>query len=467
MRATSILLFATGIAAAQTTPPGTPLGSNGLLVGANTEPGSAQKEGITGWKDAAKVKTVLQRDFGLVQTTAYPAWGAWTGTGMSNVGFDIAGANEVINWAEAAGKKSVVHLLTGSPTYFPAWLNGGTWTASQLESLLDRWITHAMTSNENARKVDYWNVVNEAFMWNGNYWDSSSVANTNPWHRMGWEDDKSGLTGTPKVYAQHPVYIRKAFEMARKHSKAKLELRDYGIEFWDNSRKSKAFYQLVKHLVNSGVPIDAVGFQGHFRTDVDYVWSRLARAVQEYRKLGLEVYITEVDYGDDDPIAAATTAHRTPAWDSLQAQNLREFVTAAVGAGANWICLWGVADNTNDYWRKGQSALLYDESYNAKYAYDQFRQGIVDGLATASVQHRPAAASLTGALGNGRIRIRLDAPETVRIQIRDLNGALLERRELGKLGAGAHDIDLGRSGSARIVLASTASRSQVFVIGAQ
>lgn len=138
-----------------------------------------------------------------------------------------------------------------------------------------------------------------------------------------------------------------------------------------------------------------------------------------------------------------------------------------MGAGANWICLWGVADNTNDYWRKGQSALLYDESYNAKYAYDQFRQGIVDGLATASVQHRPAAASLAGAVGGGRIRIALDAPETVRIQIRDLHGALLERRELGRLGAGAHEIDLGRSASARIVLASTASRSQVFVIGAE
>ena len=48
---------------------------------------------------------------------------------------------------------------------------------------------------------------------------------------------------------------------------AKLELRDYGIEFWDGSKKARAFYQLVKHLVNSGVPLDAVGFQGHFRTD--------------------------------------------------------------------------------------------------------------------------------------------------------------------------------------------------------
>lgn len=397
MRTTTVLLLAGGLAMAQNTPPGIPLGSNGMLVGANTEPGTADKEGISGWKDAAKVKTVIQRDFGLVQTTAYPAWGAWTGSGMSSVGFDIAGANSVINWAEGAGKKTVVHLLAGSPTYFPAWLNGGTWTPAELENLLDRWITHAMTSNGNATKVDYWNVVNEAFMWNGNYWDSSSVENTNPWHRMGWEADQSGLTGTPRVYTRHPVYIRRAFEMARKHSKAKLELRDYGIEFWDNSRKSRAFYQLVKHLVNSGVPIDAVGFQGHFRTDATYNWANLTRAVQEYRKLGLEVYITEIDYGDTDPIAAASSAHRTPAYDSLQGRNLRAFAAAAASGGANWMCLWGVADNTNLYWRMGQSALLYDESYNAKFAYDQFRQGIVEGLATTGAHRRSSVASALSA----------------------------------------------------------------------
>lgn len=381
-------LTAIHFASAQPVPSGTPLGNNGVLIGANTEPGSAEKEGISLWKDAAKVKAVIARDFGLVQTTAYPAWGAWTGTGMHDVGFDIAGANQVINWADGLGKKTAVHLLAGSPTYFPAWLNGGAWRAGQLDTLLDRWITHAMTGNGNAQKVDYWNVVNEAFMWNGNYWDSSSVANTNPWHKMGWEADRSGLTGASSIYTQHPVYIRRAFEIARRHSQAKLEIRDYYIEFWDDSRKSRAFYQLVKHLLNSGVPIHAVGFQGHFRTDFTYDWAKLKRAVEEYKKLGLEVYITEVDYGDTDQIAPAGSAHRTPAWDTLQARQIRAMVTAAVSGGVNWIGMWGVADNTNDYWRKGQSALLYDEAYAAKPAYYEFRQGILDGLSPTALDRR-------------------------------------------------------------------------------
>ncbi|HXP89506.1 MAG TPA: endo-1,4-beta-xylanase [Fibrobacteria bacterium] len=379
-------LLLAGLAFAQTAPNGTPLGSNGLLMGATTEVGASDKEGIVNWKDAAKVKTVIGRDFGLVQTTAYPTWGAWNGTSLSNVSFDISPANQVIDWAHGLGKKTELHLLAGSPTYFPSWLDGGSWTPAQLDTLLNHWITFATTNNGNGTKVDYWNVVNEAFMWNGSYWDSSSVANTCPWQKMGWEPDKSGLTGTAKVYAQHPIYIRRALELARQHTQGKLELRDYGNEFWDGSIKCRAFYQLVKHLVNSGVPIDAVGLQCHFRTDMTYDWSLLKQAVQEYRKLGLEVYLTEVDYGDTDPVAAAGTAHRTPAWDTLQARNYHDFAKAATSGGANWICLWGVADNTNTYWRMGQSALLYDESYAPKYSYYQFRQGIVDGLATTSVQ---------------------------------------------------------------------------------
>lgn len=422
------------LASAQPAPSGKALTDNGVLIGANTEPGSSEKEGISAWKDAAKVKAVLARDFGLVQTTAYPAWGAWTGSGMNDVGFDLSGANEVINWAKGQNKKTVCHLLAGSPTYFPAWLDGGTWRPGQLDSLLDRWITFAMTTNGNAQKVDYWNVINEAFMWNGNYWDSSSAANTNPWQKMGWEGDKSGLTGAAGVYAQHPIYIRRAFEIARRQTQAKLEIRDYSIEFWDDSRKSRAFYQLVKHLLNSGVRVDAVGLQCHFRTDQTYDWAKLTRAVQEYKALGLEVYITEADYGDTDPVAAAGSAHRTAAWDTLQAKQYRALAAAAVGGGVKWICLWGVADNSNAYWRQGQSALLFDEAYAAKYAYYEFRQGILDGLApTALGRDVPPSGGGAPRTREGR---RL-TPAYIQLDGRLLSGPLPWRGAFAASGRGS------------------------------
>ncbi|MEK7392312.1 MAG: hypothetical protein AAB214_07075, partial [Fibrobacterota bacterium] len=78
----------------------------------------------------------------------------------------------------------------------------------------------------------------------------------------------------------------------------------------------------------------------------------------------------------------------------------------ATAGGANWICLWGVADNTNLYWRKGQSALIFDEAYNAKGSYYRFRQGIVDGLATVSVGEKPARNAGGIVVGkDGRLRV--------------------------------------------------------------
>lgn len=383
---------------AQTMPGGKRLKEHNYLVGATAEVGLTDKEGLFNWKDAAKVGTVIDREFNLLQTTAYPAWDTWTGTGINNVAFNITNTNRVINRAKEKGQKTVVHLLAGSPTYFPAWLNQANLSPSELDALLTRWINFIMKENDNSRKVDYWNVVNEAFMWNGRYWDSSSAANTNPWHKMGWEEDKSGLTGTAKVYSHHPIYIRRAFEIARQNATTKLELRDYGIEFWDGTAKTRAFYQLVKHLQNSNVPIDAIGFQGHFRTDVRYDWSKHKQAVEEYRKLGLEVYLTEIDYGDRDPAAPAAAANRTAAFDSIQADGYYQMAKAFVSGGGQWLCLWGIADNSNQYWRMGQSALIFDESYAAKKTYESFRQGIVDGLVPPTSLRKPKTGE-TGKAG--------------------------------------------------------------------
>lgn len=434
MHSRFFVLAAFALAASASFAATVPLTRNGVLVGATAEVGSADKEGTVSWKRSDSVRSVLTKEFGLVQTTSYPSWDTWKGTGLNGVTFDMTNPNKVIDFAKSQGKKVAVHLLAGSPTYFPTWLNEGKWTPTELEGLLDKWVTFAITSNSNASKVDYWNVVNEAFMWDGSYWDSSTVANDNPWQKMGWEADKSGLPGGSTIYGKHPVYIRKAFEMARKHTNAKLELRDYGIEFWDGSRKSKAFYQLVKHLLNSGVPLDAVGFQGHFRTDKTYDWTKLKAAVAEYRKLGLEVYLTELDYGDADPIAAATTARRSANFDSTQSRQYRQMAAAAVGGGANWICFWGVADNTNSYWRMGQSALLFDEQYRPKPAYEAFRQGILDGVASLS-SNRPQAPSERGGLSLVDGILHTGDISVGEVEFRSLTGAMEARLEL-RDGAG-------------------------------
>jgi hypothetical protein len=97
----------------QTIPDGKRLKDFGILIGVTAENGSSQKEGLIGWKDVSKVQTVVSREFGLVQTTAYPAWSSWGGSGLNSVTFNLSNANSVINWAEGQGKKTCLHLLAG------------------------------------------------------------------------------------------------------------------------------------------------------------------------------------------------------------------------------------------------------------------------------------------------------------------------------------------------------------------
>jgi hypothetical protein len=157
---------------------------------------------------------------------------------------------------------------------------------------------------------------------------------------------------------------------------------------------------------------------------------------------------TEVDYGDTDPVAAATTAHRTASWDSTQALDLYALTKAATAGGANWICLWGVADNTNLYWRKGQSALLFDESYNAKGSYYRFRQGIVDGLATTSVGAKGAGESKFDAVARGG-RLLVRGMEDCSVELVDPRGKESATVELrggsGNLPPLPHSIYIARS----------------------
>jgi len=80
--------------------------------------------------------------------------------------------------------------------------------------------------------------------------------------------------------------------------------------------------------------------------------------------------------------------------DTTQKREYYNFAKAAAAGGADWICLWGVADNTNAYWRMGQNALLFNEQYQPKPAYHGFYQGIKDGLAIVKADNfKPAVRS--------------------------------------------------------------------------
>ena len=313
-------------------------------------------------------RTIFEREANAGQVSWYPAWGGWEGMDA----YDLAEVNAEINYIHNQGLPVMMHMFFGPDQYLPEWFKEGTWTITEMDTLMHDLIKTTIQSNDNAAKVKVWNVINEAIGWDGDYWDDSK------WLEMGYEKDVSGLSGSEQVFDSIPVYIGKAFRYARMYTNEQLELRDYNNEGtesrWGNSEiKSKAFYQLTKHLVNSGVPIDAVGFQGHFNIDVITDFSKLTETTRKFDALGLKIYITEMDAEQND---------ESKEWNEsiakTQADFYYQYVSAALEGGADGIFTWGIRDDQDPWWRFGENPLLFDAAGKPKDSYYAVKQALID-----------------------------------------------------------------------------------------
>lgn len=157
-------------------------------------------------------------------------------------------------------------------------------------------------------------------------------------------------------------FISQAFRLHRAADPyAKLFINDYNIEGFN--AKSNALYNLVVSLLAQGVPIDGVGFQGHFI--VGQVPTDFAANMQRFANLGLDVSITELDIRMNVPPTVANLQQQ--AFDYQSAFRACFEVARCTG-----VTVWGVTDLYS--WVPstfpGQgAALLFDESYSTKPAY--------------------------------------------------------------------------------------------------
>jgi GH35 family endo-1,4-beta-xylanase len=308
-------------------------------------------------KSQQRYRNLFKQEMSAGTVLCYPK-GIWTGLKQ----YDFSQFNTTVNWFEEQGLVQMAHLLVGPNQYYPQWFIDKTYTNRQLEDIMEDYIRDVMHSNNNGSKIDVWNVVNEAFWLEGGAPYTGTI-----WNQLGTEEDRSGLTGSDKILDHHPVYISKALKIARKYTNNKLELRDNGIEFPDND-EYQMFYQLVKHLLNQGVPLDAVGFQTHLSIEQTYDWEGLKNNIKRYKDLGLEVYITELDVGND-----GTERGRTK-----QKQYYYNVVKAAREGGVDQIHLWGLNDGQMGDYRADEFALLFEGYLEPKPAYYGFQQALSD-----------------------------------------------------------------------------------------
>jgi len=229
------------------------------------------------------------------------------------------------------------------------WVAKGNLSASQLGDVLQNHIRTVVARY--ASKVYAWDVVNEAFDTDG------SLRNT-LWY------DQPGIGVGPGT-----KFIEQAFRWAHEADpSAKLFYNDFDTE--EVNAKSDAIYAMAKDFKGRGVPLDGIGFQAHLTLKFDdpAKLASFASNLDRFAKLGLELHITELDVRLDDSTPAAFSAQARP-YGEVAAICLRQ-------PACKLIQTWGFTDKYSWIPRSFPGhgwALLWDENYQKKPAYNQLR----------------------------------------------------------------------------------------------
>jgi endo-1,4-beta-xylanase len=231
--------------------------------------------------------------------------------------FDFKHGDNLITFAHQHGLQVRGHTLTWCDAN-PPWLKTLTTAVDaerELRQHIERVVTHYRSS------IRSWDVVNEPIA-------------DNPHNSM---DLRQGLW--PSLLGER--YIDLAFHAARDTAPDQQRvLNEYGIEHATprNRLKRAGLKRLIFDLMARGVPVTAVGLQGHLSGTDDIDKDGVAQFCHMTR-VGLEVLITELDVNDDK--LPADAAQR----DGLVAQKTKDFLEAVfAGCRPKLICTWGLTD---------------------------------------------------------------------------------------------------------------------------
>lgn len=292
--------------------------------------------------------------------------------------FTFGNADELVDYAEDNGISVHGHALIWHSNYqVPGWMNSfdGDWS----EMLK----THVETiAAEYAGKVVSWDVVNEAFLDNGNYRNNEPNGQGSLFYRNMSE-----------------VYIEEAFTNARAADPtADLYYNDFNLS--PGGAKLNAVLAMVDDFIERDIPIDGVGFQMHVYLDWPSA-STIKNSFEQVIARGLKVKITELDIPINNPFAPINPfsddeydfpnnyhAELTPALANAQKIRYCEVVKAYLEATEDHpelrggITVWGVFDTES--WLINQLfdnqhtdwPLLFGHDFEPKPALQGFANGL-------------------------------------------------------------------------------------------
>lgn len=248
---------------------------------------------------------------------------------------DFLGGDAIASYAAGQGMKLKGHALVWHGSV-PGWANGLSNT--DFRSAVEHHIR--ATADHYRGQVYAWDVVNEA------------VA-----------DDGSGLRDSIFRQKLGDGYIADAFRLAHQvDPQALLYYNDYGGE--GLTAKADRIYDLVRDLVQQGVPIDGVGLQMHISAANPPDAAAVASNMRRLASLGLRVNISEMDVQVRD-LAPATRL-------DVQKSVYHAIVAACVAeARCDAVTFWGFTDAHS--WLNApvgsDAPLLFDTAYAPKPAF--------------------------------------------------------------------------------------------------
>ena len=196
--------------------------------------------------------------------------------------YDFSGADQIIDFAQAHGMRARGHTLVWY-TANPPWLEPAVQQASdaQQRQLMTGYIDVAM--RRYAGRISEWDVVNETIEPNQGRADGMRAESL-------W------------MKAMGEQYIDLAFHRAREvDGEATLFLGDYGLEHDSPrcERRRTAMLKLLDRLMSRGVPVDAIGIQGHLKPYKEpFNQRQFADFLETLSGYGLKLAITELDIAD-------------------------------------------------------------------------------------------------------------------------------------------------------------------------
>lgn len=195
----------------------------------------------------------------------------WQSLHPEPVRYQFDAADAYVGFAKKHGMEVIGHTLVWHSQTPDSVFKGKDGGPATREELLERMRDHIHTVVGHYKgQIKGWDVVNEAIS-DGD----SDVLRDSPWRRIVGDD-----------------FLDHAYRFAHESDPdAELYYNDYGLE--DRRKRGRAI-QLLRGMIGRGVPITAVGMQGHYSLKWPAI-DELEQAINDFAALGLKVMITELD----------------------------------------------------------------------------------------------------------------------------------------------------------------------------